>query len=86
VGFYKKFTKEFAWTIDHEPQETFDKDLIIVISGMNGLDLNQVRALFNLFDKRNSSAHPSANEVDEMGYASFLNEINNPVFNSPKLA
>jgi hypothetical protein len=86
TGFYKYFKNEVNITMENELQEIFDRNLIIVISGMNNaLDINQAKALLGLFDKRNSSAHPSATVVDELAFASFLNELNALVFTNPKL-
>lgn len=85
-AFYKHFKNEVNITMENELQEIFDRNLIIVISGMNNaLDINQAKALLTLFEKRNSSAHPSATKVDELAYASFLNELNTLVFANPKL-
>jgi hypothetical protein len=85
-GFYRHFKSDVNITMENELQEIFDRNLIIIISGMNNaLDINQARALLNLFDKRNSSAHPSANVVDELAYAGFLSELNTLVFANPKL-
>jgi hypothetical protein len=85
-GFYKYFKNEVNITMENELQEIFDRNLITVISGMdNALDINQAKALLTLFEKRNSSAHPSATVVDELAYASFLNELNTLVFANPNL-
>jgi hypothetical protein len=86
TGFYKKFTKSFSLTLENELQEVFDKDLIIVISGMVLLDLNQTAGLLRLFDIRNSCAHASAYTIDELPFANFLNEICNLILENPKLA
>lgn len=85
-GFYKRFNKEFNIKIENELQEVFERDLAIVISGMVALDLNQLQAIFHLFDVRNSCAHPSASIMDELSFAHFLNEIYNLVLNNTKLA
>jgi hypothetical protein len=86
TGFYKYFKNEVNITMENELQEIFDRNLIIVISGMNNaLDINQAKALLGLFDRRNSSAHPSATVVDELLFASYLNELNTLVFANPNL-
>lgn len=85
-GFYKRFNKSFNLTLENELQEVFDKDLIVVISGMVLLDLNQTLGLLRLFDVRNSAAHPSATVSDELGFASFVNDICNLILSNGKLS
>ena len=84
-GFYKRYSKSFTLTLENELQEIFDKDLIIVISGMVSLDLNLTTGLLRLFDIRNSCAHPSAYTIDELPFANFVNEICNLILANPKL-
>lgn len=86
TGFYKRFSKSFNLTLENELQEVFDKDLIIVLSGMVSLDLNQTSGLLRLFDIRNSCAHPSTYTMDELSFASFVNEILNLILSNPKLS
>ena len=83
---YRPFNKEFNLTFETELQEISEKDLLIVISGMVSMDVNQLKALLRLLDTRNSCAHPSAYVADEIVFANFLNEIHNLVLTNPKLA
>jgi hypothetical protein len=85
-GYYSKFNKEFDLKIENELQEVFDKDLVIVVSGMVALDLNQTKEILHLLETRNNCAHPSAYIADELAYAHFLNEANNLILSNPKLS
>lgn len=84
-GFYAKFNKEFSLKFENELQEIFDRDLVIVISAMVVLDLNQTREILHLLDTRNNCAHPSQYVADELVYANFLNEVYNLILNNPKI-
>ncbi len=86
TGFYKRFNKEFNLTLDNELQEVFEKDLVIVISGIVTLDLNQTGGILQLLETRNSCAHPSAYVMDELAFAHFLNEANKLVLENPLLS
>lgn len=84
-GFYKRFSKEFDISMSNELQEVFDKDLIIVLSAMVNLDINEINAILHLFDTRNHSAHPSDYKVDELAYTNYLNEVLKLIITNPKL-
>jgi hypothetical protein len=83
---YKSFNKEFNLAFETELQEVSEKDLLIVISGMVSMDVNELKAILRLLDTRNSCAHPSPYVADEIGFTHFLNEIYNLVLTSAKLA
>lgn len=84
TGFYKTFNKDQNLTSENELQQVPEKDLIIIISGMVDLDLNQLNAIIKLLDSRNSCAHPSAYVMDELSFAHFLNEAHKLVLDNAK--
>jgi hypothetical protein len=84
-GFYKRFSKEFNISMSNELQEVFDRDLIIVLSAMVNLDINEISAIIHLFDTRNHCAHPSDYKVDELAYTNYLNEVLKLIIINPKL-
>jgi len=84
-GPYKYFNKEYSITMDNELQVITDSDLILIVSAMVGLDINQTEAILALLDTRNSCGHPSAYSVEEIHFAHFATEVHNLILSNPKL-
>jgi len=85
-GVYKKFSREFNVSLSSELQEIPDRELILVLSAMVTLDINEIDAIFHLLDTRNHSAHPSDYKIDELAYTNYLNEVLKLIISNPKLS
>lgn len=85
TGYYKSFSRDFNLTQTNELQEVSDRDLIIVLSGIVNLDLNEIKAILHLAEVRNHCAHPSSYVMDELAYTNYLNETLKLLLTNPKL-
>lgn len=85
-GKFKRWKKEFNISSLSELQTIFDKDLLVVLEGMELLEGNQAKRLETCFEYRNNSAHPGAAPIEEPHVIIFFTDINDIILQNSKFA
>jgi hypothetical protein len=85
-GKYKKWNKEFSISTKSELQQVFDRDLLIILEGMNLIDSNQLERMLTCFQYRNHSAHPGNAPINENHVVTFFSDITTIILQNPKFS
>jgi len=84
-GKFRRWNKSYSVNTLSELQEVFDRDLILILEGMDLIDGNQSdRLLDTCFQYRNHSAHPGNAPIDEPHLIVFFRDVSDIILLNPK--
>ena len=75
TGRFKRFNSTYNISSLSELREVFDRDILIIIEGMQLIDSNQGVRLRSCFEMRNHSGHPGEAPITPFNIVSFFSDI-----------
>ncbi len=75
TGRFKRFNSPQNISSLSELREVFDRDILIIIEGMQFIDSNQGARLRSCFEMRNHSGHPGEAPITPFNVVSFFSDI-----------